>query len=182
VTDVPVLRVSVAATDRALTEAVTPLVDAATLGQALEREAPILLAAARAITLDDAEAEDLVQATFEPAVRHVGHLREPGALRAWLLTIEALEAFRAVRRLRRLVRLDQRVTELPVGGPNADDSLAVRAALRQLSPRVRAAVVLHHMAGLSVAEAAAALGVTDNTVKTQLKIGMARLRAELDRD
>lgn len=36
------------------------------------------------------------------------------------------------------------------------------------------------MAGLPVAEVAAALGVSPNTVKTQLKVGLARLREALD--
>ena len=149
-------------------------------GKALQREAPVLLAAARAITLDDAEAEDLVQATFELALRHRASLREPGALRSWLLTIQAREAFRLVRRLRRMVRFGPAVTEITVPGPANTDTLAVRDALRSLSPRVRAAVVLHHMAGLPVAEVATALGVSPNTVKTQLKVGLARLRETLD--
>jgi RNA polymerase sigma-70 factor (ECF subfamily) len=148
-------------------------------GKALQREAPVLLAAARAITLDDAEAEDLVQATFELALRHRASLREPAALRRWLLTIQAREAFRLVRRLRRLVRLGPAVTEIAVPEPTTADSVAVRDALRSLSPRVRAAVVLHHMAGLPVAEVAAALGVSPNTVKTQLKVGLASLREAL---
>lgn len=49
---------------------------------------PMLLAAARMITLDNDEAEDLVQTTFEIAIRHIGSLREPRALRAWLLRIQ----------------------------------------------------------------------------------------------
>src|SRR4029077_15718236 len=76
-------------------------VDAGALGAAFEREAPILLAAARAITFDSSEAEDLVQTTFELAIRNVHQLRDPGAMRAWLLTIQTREAFRTVRRLRR---------------------------------------------------------------------------------
>ena len=35
------------------------------------------------------------------------------------------------------------------------------------------------MAGLSVAETATALGVSENTVKSQLKTGLARLREAL---
>jgi RNA polymerase sigma-70 factor (ECF subfamily) len=148
-------------------------------GKALQREGPVLLAAARAITLDDAEAEDLVQATFELALRHRASLREPAALRGWLLTIQAREAFRLVRRLRRFVRFGPAVTEIAASPEATPDSVAVRDALRSLSPRVRAAVVLHHMAGLPVAEVAAALGVSPNTVKTQLKVGLARLREAL---
>jgi RNA polymerase sigma-70 factor (ECF subfamily) len=163
-------------------EAVTPA-DAAELeayGKALQREAPVLLAAARAITLDAAEAEDLVQATFELALRHRASLREPAALRGWLLAIQAREAFRLVRRLRRVVRLGPVVSEIEAPGPTSADSVAVRDALRSLSPRVRAAVVLHHMAGLPVAEVATALGVSPNTVKTQLKSGLAKLREALE--
>ena len=62
---------------------------------------PVLLAAARVITLDDDEAQDLVQTTFEIALRHLGELRDPRALRAWLLRVQTREAFRVVRRLRR---------------------------------------------------------------------------------
>ncbi len=157
-------------------------VDASAFGAILEREAPVLLAAGRAILLDDVEAHDLVQATFELAWRHRYALRSAEAARSWLLTIQAREAFRWRRRLSRFVRLDPDLAEVPVASLAAADSLAVRDALRLLSPRVRAAVVLHHMAGLSVSEVATAMGVSPNTIKTQLRTGLARLREELGDD
>jgi DNA-directed RNA polymerase specialized sigma24 family protein len=55
--------------------------DARALGEAFRREAPMLVAAARAIVLDDAEAEDLVEVTFEIAIRRIADLRDPLALR-----------------------------------------------------------------------------------------------------
>lgn len=155
--------------------------DVVTLGEAFEREAPILLAAARAITLDDAEAQDLVQITFELALRRRASLRDPGALRSWLLVIQTREALRIMRRLRRLVRLDVGLVEVPSPVGGSADSLVIRDALRRLPPRIRAAVVLHHMVGLPVDETAACLGTSVNTVKSQLKTGLARLR-ELLRD
>jgi len=148
------------------------------LGAALQAHGPLLLAAARAITLNEAEAQDLVQTTFELALRHADELRDPGALRAWLLRIQAREAFRLVRRLRRFAPM-RGVVEVAVPAPDATDAIAVRRALGGLPRRMRAAVVLHHLAGLSVAETAAALAVTENTVKSQLKTGLARLREAL---
>ena len=62
------------------------------------------------------------------------------------------------------------------------DAVAIREALKGLSPRVRAAIVLHHMAGLPVAEVVVALGVSQNTIKTQLRTGLARLRQVLGDD
>lgn len=65
---------------------------------ALAAHGPVLLAAVRIITLDDDEAADIVQATFEIAIRRLHTLRDPAALRAWLLRIATREPFRVVRR------------------------------------------------------------------------------------
>jgi len=157
-------------------------VDAVALGAAFEREAPILLAAARAITFDAVEAEDLVQTTFELALRNVHQLRDPGSLRSWLLTIQAREAFRVVRRLRRSLGLRGTVVEVPVAHVSPADSLVIREALRGLPPRMRAAVVLHHMAGLTVPQVARALDRSENTIRSQLRVGLQRLREALRDD
>lgn len=143
---------------------------------------PLLLAAARAITRDQAEAEDLVQTTFERALRAGPAIRDSRAIRAWLLTVQTREALRVVRRLRRTLRLDPELQELPMGGPDTSASVELDEALGRLSRPIRAAVVLHHMIGLSVRETADALGVTENTAKARLKTGLARLRELLDED
>jgi RNA polymerase sigma factor (sigma-70 family) len=143
---------------------------------------PVLLAAARVITLDDDEAQDLVQTTFEIALRHLDGLRDPRALRAWLLRVQTREAFRVVRRLRRLVRLDGQVREVPTAGSDAAQRIDVQDGLARLPRRIRAAIALHYLAGMSVPETARALGVSENTVKSQLKTGLARLREDLHDD
>lgn len=146
---------------------------------ALHEHGPVLLAAARLITLDNDEAQDLVQATFEIALRRIDSLREPTSLRAWLLRIESREAFRVLRRLRRFVRLDVHVRELESGDAGPGQRAEMREALLQLPARTRAAVALHYLAGLTVRETAEALGVSENTIKSQLKTGLARLREVL---
>ena len=152
------------------------------LSEALVREEPVLLAAARALTLHEAAARDLVQATFELALRHREQLRDHAALRSWLLRIQAREALRLRRRMRRFVRFDPAVTQIAAHEQAAVEGVAIREALRTLPPRTRAAVVLHHMAGLSVADVADALGTSPNTVKTQLRHGLAKLREVLGDD
>jgi RNA polymerase sigma-70 factor, ECF subfamily len=186
VTDAPTLVLTLAeqpgidttAADEPLRDGACAL-DAEGFGALLDRETPVLLAAARAVLLDESDAQDLVQTTLELAWRHRASLREPAAGRGWLLTIQMREAFRWRRRLARFVRLDAGVVEIPGPSVASADTIAVRDALRRLTPRVRAAVVLHHMVGLPVGEVATALGTTSNTVKTQLRVGLARLREEL---
>src|SRR5215467_5079355 len=53
---------------------------------------------------------------------------------------------------------------------------AVRAALAELAPRMRAAVVLRHWLDFSVEETADLLNCTEGTVKSQTAKGVARLR------
>jgi RNA polymerase sigma factor (sigma-70 family) len=156
--------------------------DAVALGAAFEREAPVLLAAARAMTLDAVEAEDLVQTTFELALRNVHQLKDPAALRSWLLTIQAREAFRLVRRLRRGFGIRGTVVEVPVARVSSADSIVIRDALRDLPPRMRAAIVLHHMAGLTVPQVARALDRSENTIRSHLRVGLQRLREALRDD
>lgn len=147
------------------------------LRDAVTERLPMLLAAARALMGEEADARDLTQHTAEIALRRGGTLRDPAAITAWLLTIQAREAFRLRVRLRRWVAIGR--ASLPsVPGPDPE-ALAIRTALQSLPPRTRLAVVLHHMAGLPVADCAVALGVSQNTVKTQLRLGLARLREEL---
>ena len=152
------------------------------LDEALWLHTPVLLAAARALVRDESDARDLVQTTLEIATRKAGDLRDPGSMRAWLLTIQTREAFRLRRRLARVIRLNPQIAEIPTTpGPNAD-VIAVHAALSQLPPRARAAVVLHYLGGLPVADVASAMGISENTAKGHLKAGLARLREELRDD
>ena len=142
--------------------------------------APTLLAAARYLVRSEADAVDLVQATLEIAVRRRDQLRNASSLRAWLLAIETREASRLRRRLRALVSLDGGgIIEVPARGGPSDEDLDLRAAVAKLPGRMRAAVVLHHMAGLSVAQTAEAMSVSENTIKTLLRLGLARLREVL---
>jgi RNA polymerase sigma factor (sigma-70 family) len=137
-----------------------------------------LLALAHTITWDWAEAEDIVQTTFEIALRSAGRLRDPVATRGWLIRIETREALRLRRRLRRFVPLDLHVEELQES-PDRDGSVDLKLTVRRLPPRMRAALMLHYYNDLSVDETAIALGVSPNTVKTQLRKGLAKIREEL---
>lgn len=149
------------------------------LADAIAAETPALLAAARLLLLNEAEAWDLAQTSIEIALRRSATLRDPGSLRPWLLVIQSREAFRFRRRMSRALSLDS-VDPESVGSAMPTAELAsVREALACLPLRIRGAVVLHHMAGLSVIEVAEAMNVSQNTIKSQLKVGMARLRKEL---
>jgi RNA polymerase sigma-70 factor (ECF subfamily) len=78
--------------------------------------------------------------------------------------------------------------DLPADGRSGPAPMADRretkrelaAALLTLTPAVRAAIVLRHVDGLSVAETAEALGRPEGTVKAQVFRGLRELRVALD--
>ena len=117
--------------------------------------------------------------TMVTAWQRIGSLRDPAALRPWLLRIAARHA---LARRRRSVPDHQLVDEVAATALlEADpDRIALAGALDDLPPRMRACLSLHYYAGLSVAETASVLGVSPNTAKFHLKAWLERLRKALD--
>jgi RNA polymerase sigma-70 factor, ECF subfamily len=136
-----------------------------------------LLVVARLLVRREADARDLVQDTIETGMRHIDDLRDPARLRPWLISIEVRAAARARRRWARFLPLD--LDDPPRAAGSTEDLAELRMALVRLPLRMRTAVVLHHMVGLTVEETARTMAVSANTTKFELKEGLRRLREML---
>ena len=133
------------------------------------------------IVRDASDAEEIVMDTIETAWRQAHKLRDDGALRTWLLRIATRKALSRRRRQRPSQPLEEAFGQAaPAWSEPSLDRLIVAEALSGLPARMRAAVALHHYADLTVPQAAQARGTSENTVKSQLREGMARLRQALD--
>jgi RNA polymerase sigma-70 factor (sigma-E family) len=145
---------------------------------------PQLLHTAALLTVGDTHlAEDLVQATLTkvylawPSFQRADN---PDAyLRRTLVNVLIDERRRIWR------RREQPMAELPDTPSrvpeDADVDGAVKQALRDLPPRMRAAVIFRYFYDLDVADTAHALNCSQGTVKSQTARGLDRLRAVLDR-
>jgi RNA polymerase sigma-70 factor (sigma-E family) len=127
-------------------------------------------------------AEDLVQATLTklyvawPAFQRAQN--PDGYVRRALVNALTDERRRVWRRHERpMAQLPDRAGAEPGSGTLADP---LRQALRELPPRMRAAVVFRFVYDLDVAETADALGCSTGTVKSQTARALDRLRAGLD--
>ncbi|GAA1528095.1 SigE family RNA polymerase sigma factor [Nocardioides humi] len=143
-----------------------------------------LLGTAVVLTAGDHHlAEDLVQGVLVRLYLAWGRATRRGGVDAYARRA-LVKAFIDHRR-RPSVSRETATAELPdrasatataVGEPVDAELLA---ALRALPERMRAAVVLRHVADLSVEDAADALGCSPGTVKSQTARGLAKLREAL---
>jgi RNA polymerase sigma-70 factor (ECF subfamily) len=125
------------------------------------------------------EAQDLVQEAFCRAYARwnkVRHYDEPGA---WVRRVAWNLATSRLRRQRTALGfLARQRHEEQVPGPSPD-RVALTRALSTIPANQRRAVVLHHMAQLTVHEIAEQEGVPEGTVKSWLSRGRAALAAQL---
>ncbi len=131
----------------------------------------------------DAEAEDIAQEVMVAIVRGLPTFRGEGSLHGWAERVAVREAFARLRQARRArAAIDNGADLTLVTHPGAPpDVYAERrravVMLDQLPDEQRHAVVLHHVMGLSVPEIAAEISAPAETVRSRLRLGIARLRA-----
>lgn len=128
-----------------------------------------------------AEADDVAQEAFLTAWRSMGSLRDPAAVRSWLLGIAWRKAQDRMRGARRGAARDAAWLESvdAPSGLSPEDRLSLASALGALAPDVRACVALCLADGWSHADAAQALGLPLGTVKSHVARGRARLLTAL---
>jgi RNA polymerase sigma-70 factor (sigma-E family) len=127
------------------------------------------------------DAEDVVQAAFV-RLYSVWHRVRPETVDAYARQVLVNVFLSSKRGQRGRERPVADVPDRPVAGDDTagtDDRLAVGNALGSLTASQRAVVVLRFWAGLSVAETAAALGVSAGTVKSQLHRAVTAMRPQL---
>ncbi len=139
-------------------------------------------------------AEDAVQETFLRAFRFLSSFDQRAELGTWLHRIAVNAAIDQGRRTRRerAVRVDlpeegdHSLQEVPAtdAGPERQTLAAeirqrTEAALDDLSPSERAAFVLRHYEGRSIAEISSTLGKRDNATKQSIFRAVRKLRIAL---
>jgi RNA polymerase sigma-70 factor (ECF subfamily) len=131
-----------------------------------------------ALTGDASDAQECVQEAYARAWQRWSQVSGYDDPEAWVRTVARRIALSRWRKARNLLVAYRRHGEPDaVPGPTPDN-VAVVAALRQLPPAQREALVLHHLCGRSVQEIADETRTPAGTVKARLSRGRAAL-AEL---
>jgi RNA polymerase sigma-70 factor (ECF subfamily) len=145
----------------------------------LEALRPDLLRFAFWLARDRSVAEDVVQETLIRAWKSREELKDSAAARPWLLTIVRREHARLYER-KRLPTVDVEEVEQqgdPALASDGDSSLEdLRRAILRLPVEYREPLVMQVLGGLTTAEIAAELGLTQPAVLTRLFRARNKLR------
>jgi len=161
--------------------------DTAAYARLVERYAALAFATARCRVRDQPTASDVVQAAFMTALERLPLLREPDRFAPWLRKLVVVECARLAREEQRAARgssqlshMVDRVDETTTQEEN--DGELGRAAVRLLGtlpPAQREAAELCLVRGVSRADAAAFLGVSDTTLRKRLHDARRKLQAKV---
>jgi RNA polymerase sigma-70 factor (ECF subfamily) len=148
--------------------------------------------AARAIVKDEREAEDVMQQAYVNAYSHLRQFDGRAQFSTWLIRIAVHEALARVRRRARLTEFvpeDHSSPELQMGSMFKPDperqafsrelGAVLESAIDRLPDGAREVFMLRQVEGMSTAEVAASLDVTEDVVKTRLSRARAALRRDL---
>lgn len=144
----------------------------------------------RSYLTDEAEIEDVMQQAYLHAFVRLDQLAEPGKISSWLVRIAANEALSRVRKRRRLAEddFDEALEDTTpmTARSSPEDTLSDRelaalleAVLGDVPEIYRVVFVLREAEGMSTAEVAEALEVSEQVVKTRLFRAKELLRRRL---
>lgn len=130
----------------------------------------------RGLVSDPALAEDLAQETFLKVYRRLRTFRFRSKFSTWLFQIARNAAVDALRSRERRQLLPIRIgpDRQP---PGPEMRIEIDAAVASLSPKLREALLLVEVMGLTCREAGEVLGVAEGTVKSRLFHARSRLVA-----
>ena len=151
----------------------------ATLSEWLEQYGDLINRTCCLILGDRTLAEDAAQETFIRAWKSMAQFKGDASPRTWLTRI-AVNVCRNIRRTAWFRRTDRSVTpeELPL--PAAPEDRTLLLTVQQLPERHRQIVILRYYQGMSLDEAAKALGVSRSAAHHRLQKALKALRIELD--
>ncbi len=159
----------------------------------IEQYADRLYRVAYRVLGDPDDAEDAVQETFLAVYRNIHTFRGEAKFSSWLYRIAYNQAVALLRRRQRAqqVYLDDMETDDDLPLPDTVTPLPEEALreeeiqrclhdlLMELSPKLRAAFVLHEIEGLPIREVAEILGLKESAVKMRLHRARLALQQRL---
>jgi RNA polymerase sigma-70 factor (ECF subfamily) len=124
----------------------------------------IVLRRARTLLGSEHDAQEVLQELFASLLRSPGSVRNAKSIVSWLYQATTHFCLNQLRNRRTSARLLEQKPEPEAAGPRAEALAEVRSLLSQMPSQVAAAVVYHHLDGMTHTEVAEMLGCSRRQV------------------
>jgi RNA polymerase sigma-70 factor (ECF subfamily) len=134
---------------------------------------------------NDALAKDLVQETFLRAWKAMDKLKDPQAVKSWLITILRREYARTFeRKVPKFTDVDKVVVpeDSELEPEDRTEIRMLRQSIQELAPKYREPLLLQVVLGYSCQEISEALDISKSAVMTQLFRAREQLKSKLRKD
>jgi RNA polymerase sigma-70 factor (ECF subfamily) len=156
----------------------------------MHRHNPRLYRALRSVVRDEAQIEELMQETYVRAYAALSEFRGRSQFSTWLIRIGLNEVGKRARRARVVTETNDDAALMEVEAPMSSDpeqstsdrqlASLLERAVDALPEGYRTVFMLRQVDGLSIAETAEALGLSEEAVKSRALRANVRLRNQLD--
>lgn len=143
----------------------------------IERHKQSLYKVARGYFSENMDVEDVISETILTCWEHISQVKEPTALKAWLLRVLINKCNDQKRLQARLIPVEE-LPEAPAQDPDPGN-LNFESLIACLDEATRPLMILYYGEGFKVREIAAMTGLPKGTVTSRLKRGRERLSAVL---
>lgn len=157
----------------------------------MRRHNRLLYRCIRSLVSDEAAVEEAMQQTYLMAFQRLSQFGGASAFSTWLVRIGLNEGLQHLRRTRKWGTVGDDLSEQNESAgadePSPEERSSARETvqlveevLERIPPGYRLALMLREVEGLSTAEAAKAMNVSEDTVKQRVFRGRQMMRAELE--
>ncbi len=160
----------------------SPVAETAAFSEYVQARGTVLLRAARSLTPNPADAEDLLQTALAKTYQAWDRIDDKQAVEGYVRRVLVNTRTSEWRRRRVDEYATDELPELPNPAPDPADQQALRdvvwRAVRRLPPRQQAMVVLRYYEDLSESQTAEVMGTTVGTVKSAVSRALAKMRCD----
>lgn len=166
--------------------------DSEALAQVFNDHADQVYRLAISLLHDEQQADGVVQETFLALIKHIDRFEGKSSLSTWLYRVAHNECMGRLRRARPQTPIDDMLDDdympdnftswemIPDAAMKSQEAMQqMDIAISTLSPALRSVFVLRDVEGLSTAETAEALAITQSAVKVRLHRARLLLREQL---
>lgn len=125
------------------------------------------------------DALDIISESTYKGLQNLHKLKEKRYMKTWFYRIVINESVSFNRKNKRIIYDSRLLDSHTDGGMGREEQMDLHNAIDDLPSKYKTVIILKYMKGLSIRDIAEIVNIKENTVKTRLNRGVAKLKAKM---